>query len=100
MDWYGNATLHNTPMTNMTINGTVVAAVQNVDNFSFALVNYVTCAFSKRVNPRLSSRVYGAGHELVCIFPKISSHLILKLTTECTACIRTSGCSGNILQSD
>jgi hypothetical protein len=36
MDWYGNETLHNTPFTNMTINGTPVAAVQNVDNFSFA----------------------------------------------------------------
>ena len=36
MDWYGNETLHNTPMTNITINGTAVAAVQNVDNFSFA----------------------------------------------------------------
>ncbi|KAG2158088.1 Alpha/Beta hydrolase protein [Suillus bovinus] len=36
MDWYGNETLHNTPFTNMTINGTPIAAVQNVDNFSFA----------------------------------------------------------------
>jgi hypothetical protein len=36
MDWYGKATLHNTPMTNMTINGKLVAAIQNVDNFSFA----------------------------------------------------------------
>ncbi|KAG2754408.1 hypothetical protein P692DRAFT_201180558 [Suillus brevipes Sb2] len=36
IDWYGNETLHNTPFTNMTINGTPVAAVQNVDNFSFA----------------------------------------------------------------
>lgn len=43
MDWYGNETLHNTPFTNMTINGTPVAAVQNVDNFSYA-------------------RVYDAGH--------------------------------------
>ena len=36
MDWYGNETLHNTPFTNMTIHGTPVAAIQNVDNFSFA----------------------------------------------------------------
>jgi hypothetical protein len=36
MDWYGNGTLHNTPFTNITIGGTPVAAVQNVDNFSFA----------------------------------------------------------------
>jgi hypothetical protein len=36
MDWYGNVTLHSTPMTNITIDGTAVAAVQNVDNFSFA----------------------------------------------------------------
>ena len=36
MDWYGNETLHNTPFTNMTIGGSPVAAIQNVDNFSFA----------------------------------------------------------------
>ena len=36
MDWYGQATLSQTPFTNMTINGEAVAAVQNVDNFSFA----------------------------------------------------------------
>jgi hypothetical protein len=36
MNWYGNETLHNTPMTNITIDGVAVAAVQNVDNFSFA----------------------------------------------------------------
>jgi len=51
MDWYGNATLHSTPMTNITIDGTAVAAVQNVDNFSFA-------------------RVYGAGHEVPAFKPK------------------------------
>ena len=38
MDWYGNETLHNTPFTNMTIGGKPVAAIQNVDNFSFAYV--------------------------------------------------------------
>ena len=36
MDWYGNATLHATPFTNITLGGTTIAAVQNVDNFSFA----------------------------------------------------------------
>ena len=36
MDWYGNETLHSTPFTNMTIGGKPVAAIQNVDNFSFA----------------------------------------------------------------
>ncbi|KAH7910406.1 Alpha/Beta hydrolase protein [Hygrophoropsis aurantiaca] len=50
MDWYGNETLHNTPFTNMTIDGKPVAAVQNVDNFSFA-------------------RVYGAGHEVAAFQP-------------------------------
>ena len=38
MNWYGNETLHATPFANITINGTAVAAVQNVDNFSFACV--------------------------------------------------------------
>jgi hypothetical protein len=36
MDWYGNETLHNTPLKNITMDGETVAAVQNVDNFSFA----------------------------------------------------------------
>lgn len=36
MDWYGNKTLHETPFTNMTIKGTPVAAIQNVDQFTFA----------------------------------------------------------------
>ncbi|KAF8510548.1 hypothetical protein JB92DRAFT_2618143, partial [Gautieria morchelliformis] len=35
MDWYGNQMLHNTPFTNFTIEGSPIAAVQNVDNFSF-----------------------------------------------------------------
>jgi carboxypeptidase C (cathepsin A) len=46
MDWYGKERLTNTPFTNMTIDGKPVAAIQNVDNFSFA-------------------RVYEAGHEVV-----------------------------------
>ncbi|KAG1898067.1 Alpha/Beta hydrolase protein [Suillus fuscotomentosus] len=49
MDWYGNETLHNTPLTNMTIDGKPVAAVQNVDNFSFAV---------------------GAGHEVAAFQPQ------------------------------
>lgn len=36
MDWYGKRRLNNTPFTNMTVGGKVVAAIQNVDNFSFA----------------------------------------------------------------
>ncbi|KAG1740419.1 Alpha/Beta hydrolase protein [Suillus paluster] len=51
MDWQGNQTLHNTPFTNMTINGKPVAAVQNVDNFSFA-------------------RVYESGHQVPAFQPK------------------------------
>ncbi|KAJ7118453.1 alpha/beta-hydrolase [Mycena crocata] len=50
MDWYGKQRLHDTPFTNMTINGTAVAAIQNVDNFSFA-------------------RVYEAGHEVPAFQP-------------------------------
>lgn len=38
MDWYGNKTLAATPFTNITVYGTPIAAVQNVDNFSFAWV--------------------------------------------------------------
>ena len=36
MEWYGRERLKKTPFTNMTIDGRPVAAVQNVDNFSFA----------------------------------------------------------------
>ena len=36
MDWYGNETLHNTPLTNITLDGTPIAAVVNVGNFTFA----------------------------------------------------------------
>jgi hypothetical protein len=36
MDWYGKGRLHNTPFTNMTVGGKTVAAIKNVDNFSFA----------------------------------------------------------------
>ncbi|KAF8843466.1 hypothetical protein BDN67DRAFT_1008887 [Paxillus ammoniavirescens] len=50
MDWYGNETLHNTPLSNITLDGTPIAAVANVDNFSFA-------------------RVYAAGHEVPAFQP-------------------------------
>ncbi|KAJ7826492.1 alpha/beta-hydrolase [Mycena olivaceomarginata] len=50
MDWYGKQRLADTPFTNMTIDGTAVAAIQNVDNFSFA-------------------RVYEAGHEVPAFQP-------------------------------
>lgn len=45
MDWFGNETLHNTPFTNMTIDGVPVAAVQNVENFSFACVQEFSYLF-------------------------------------------------------
>ena len=48
MNWYGNETLHATPFANITIDGTAVAAVQNVDNFSFA------CVFARAVLPDLT----------------------------------------------
>jgi len=38
MNWTGAAQLAQTPFTNMTINGSAVAAIQNVKNFSFAYV--------------------------------------------------------------
>ncbi|KAF8576106.1 hypothetical protein K439DRAFT_1640809 [Ramaria rubella] len=38
MNWYDNKTLHNTPFANITVDGKAVAAVQNVDNFSFTYV--------------------------------------------------------------
>ncbi|KAH0831251.1 Alpha/Beta hydrolase protein [Lanmaoa asiatica] len=50
MDWYGNETLHNTPLSNITLDGTPIAAVANVDNFSFA-------------------RVFAAGHEVPAFQP-------------------------------
>ncbi|KAF7377420.1 hypothetical protein MSAN_00163600 [Mycena sanguinolenta] len=50
MDWSGAAQLKATPLTNITLNGTPIAAVQNVNNFSFA-------------------RVFGAGHEVPAFQP-------------------------------
>ncbi|KAG1908428.1 alpha/beta-hydrolase [Suillus fuscotomentosus] len=60
MDWYGNKTLHNTPFTNMTINGIPVAAVQNVDNFSFVWV-------------------YAAGHLVPAFQPQVALEIFLQV---------------------
>ncbi|KAM5546227.1 hypothetical protein V8D89_000353 [Ganoderma adspersum] len=60
MDWYGNETLHNTPFTNMTIHGKPVAAIQNVDNFSFA-------------------RVFLAGHEVPAFQPEASFEIFRQI---------------------
>ncbi|KAJ7285316.1 alpha/beta-hydrolase [Mycena rebaudengoi] len=53
MDWYGKERLAATPFTEMIIDGTPVAAFQNVDNFSFA-------------------RVYEAGHQVPAFQPAVS----------------------------
>ncbi|KAJ7025419.1 alpha/beta-hydrolase [Mycena alexandri] len=50
MDWYGKQRLADAVFTNMTVNGSAVAAIKNVDNFSFA-------------------RVYEAGHEVPAFQP-------------------------------
>ncbi|KAF9025745.1 alpha/beta-hydrolase [Hymenopellis radicata] len=50
MDWFGKEELANTPLTNITLAGKSIAAVQNVGNFSFA-------------------RVYEAGHEVPAFQP-------------------------------
>ncbi|KAK7680316.1 hypothetical protein QCA50_016556 [Cerrena zonata] len=60
MDWYGNETLHNTPFTNMTIAGKPVAAIQNVDNFSFA-------------------RVFQAGHEVPAFQPEAAFEIFTQV---------------------
>ena len=68
MDWYGNETLHNTPFTNMTINGKAVAAIQNVDNFTFAYVPPITLSLlSQRLMLLHHRRVFQAGHEVVSV---------------------------------
>jgi len=51
MNWTGKAELANTPLTNITVSGKIVAAVQNVENLSFA-------------------RVYEAGHEIPAYQPE------------------------------
>ncbi|KAI9070306.1 alpha/beta-hydrolase [Trametes sanguinea] len=60
MDWYGNETLHHTPFKNMTIHGKPVAAIQNVDNFSFA-------------------RVYEAGHQVPAFQPEASLEIFSQI---------------------
>lgn len=75
MDWFGNETLHNTPFTNMTIDDNPVAAIQNVDNFSFACVKFCSLFFSKKRltesfrmdDNYVHSRVFQAGHEIVSV---------------------------------
>ncbi|KAJ7178167.1 alpha/beta-hydrolase [Mycena filopes] len=51
MDWYGKERFADAVFTNMTINGAAVAAIKNIDNFSFA-------------------RVYAAGHEVPAFQPE------------------------------
>ncbi|KAI0649645.1 alpha/beta-hydrolase [Trametes meyenii] len=51
MDWYGAVRLQNTLPLNITLNGRTIAAVQNVDNFTFA-------------------RVFEAGHEVPAFQPE------------------------------
>ncbi|KAH8103295.1 alpha/beta-hydrolase [Cristinia sonorae] len=60
MDWFGNETLHNTPFTNMTINGKAVAAVKNVENFTFA-------------------RVFAAGHEVPAFQPEAAFEIFSQI---------------------
>lgn len=36
MTWYGKDKLNGAPLSNMTLNGTPIASVVNVDNFSYA----------------------------------------------------------------
>ncbi|TFK89212.1 alpha/beta-hydrolase [Polyporus arcularius HHB13444] len=60
MDWYGNETLHNTPFTNMTIHGDAVAAIQNVDKFTFA-------------------RVFQAGHEIPAFQPAAAFEIFAQI---------------------
>lgn len=67
MNWFGNETLHRTPFTNMTIHGESVAAVQNVENFSFAYVLHPSTTGAALID-FVSRRVYQAGHEIVRVF--------------------------------
>ncbi|KAF5350558.1 hypothetical protein D9756_008576 [Leucocoprinus leucothites] len=60
MDWYGKERINNTPFKNMTIDGKAVAAIQNVDNFSFA-------------------RVYEAGHEVPAFQPEASFEIFRQI---------------------
>lgn len=60
MEWYGSAALHATPFVNMTIGRHPVAAVQNVDNFTFA-------------------RVYESGHEVPAFQPQAALEIFTQV---------------------
>lgn len=60
MDWFGKATLNSAPLVNMTMSGKTVAAIQNVDNFTFA-------------------RVYEAGHEVPAFQPEASLEIFRQI---------------------
>lgn len=60
MDWYGKERINQTPLTNMTINGKAVAAIQNIDNFTFA-------------------RIYEAGHEVPAFQPEVSLEIFRQI---------------------
>ncbi|KAG7091367.1 hypothetical protein E1B28_010407 [Marasmius oreades] len=60
MDWYGKQRFAKIPFTNMTIDGKPIAAIQNLDNFSFA-------------------RVYEAGHEVPAFQPAASFEIFRQI---------------------
>ncbi|ESK90545.1 carboxypeptidase s1 [Moniliophthora roreri MCA 2997] len=60
MDWYGKEEFAKIPFTNMTIDGKAVAAIQNLDNFTFA-------------------RVYEAGHEVPAFQPEASLEIFRQI---------------------
>ncbi|KAI6041479.1 Alpha/Beta hydrolase protein [Pisolithus marmoratus] len=60
MNWYGNEELKNTSLTNITLNGTPIASVANVDNFTFA-------------------RVFGAGHEVPAFQPAAALEIFTQI---------------------
>ncbi|KAJ8094268.1 hypothetical protein PM082_006807 [Marasmius tenuissimus] len=60
MDWYGKEEFAQIPFTNMTIDAKPVAAIQNLDNFSFA-------------------RVYEAGHEVPAFQPEASLEIFKQI---------------------
>ncbi|KAJ6616463.1 alpha/beta-hydrolase [Mycena sp. CBHHK59/15] len=67
MNWYGNETLNNTALTNMTIDGTPVASIKAVDSFTFRYFTAPILAAPLTASP---SRVFGAGHNLPAYVPK------------------------------
>ncbi|CAK5272819.1 unnamed protein product [Mycena citricolor] len=62
MSWYGNLTLNNTALTNLTLGGSAVAAVKTIDSFTFA-------------------RVYGAGHNLAAYVPSTALYFFNQVVT-------------------